>query len=118
MDKFEMIIKEDSPFPTVKINGNVIPIFNLNIHWDVDNVASVELRSWINESSEINIETDKLIINAFPVDDEVGRKIFKSLLKRYYPETIISNWIDNEDRISDQEAWTAIELFYKFLLGE
>lgn len=51
-------------------------------------------------------------------NEENEKELLKYFLKKHFPESTISNWVDNEDRISDQEAMTAIELFYKFLLGE
>ena len=73
----------ESIFPDVKIDGQVIPVKAFELVWDVSNnrIGSVRLDMHLKDCQ---IDFNGIVsINGFPISDKIGKQIYEQLKIKY-----------------------------------
>lgn len=74
---------DESIYPDVKINGQIIPVKSFQVVWDVQakSIGAVRLDMHLKDC-EINFD-GVVFINGFPVTDEIGQQIYEQLKTKF-----------------------------------
>lgn len=84
MSEIELNLKpRPGPGNSIKVDGIELGGLVSHIHLDADCTAGPVLRLQMPAISTLAIIDARVVINAIPVTDEIGREIFKSLRARY-----------------------------------